>query len=104
MKYLVFGTRNQVPVEPKMAANVFQAGKQWVGAELASGRMDLMYLYAHANGGMGIVNGESHEEVYGRILESPYFVFMDWEVIPLVDWSHGFDKLIETFQKIAAMT
>jgi hypothetical protein len=104
MKYLVRGKRNLVPMEPKMGINVFQAGKQWAGAELAAGRMDLMYFYADGSGGFGIVNGNSHEEVYDKLLESPYYVFMDWEVIALIDWSHGLDKLIEMMQKISAMT
>jgi hypothetical protein len=103
MKYLITAKRNLMPMEPQMAINVFQAGKQWGGAEIASGRMDLMYFYADGSGGFGIVNGDSHEAVYDKLLESPYYLFMNWEVIPLVDWSHGFDRLIEMMQKIAAM-
>jgi muconolactone delta-isomerase len=104
MKYLVTANRNLVPMDAETAVNVWQAGKQWDGGELASGRMEVMYFYAGVGGGFGIVNGNSHEEVYDKLLECPYYVFMDWEVIPLVDWSHGYDKLIETFQKLAAMT
>ncbi|MDH4208471.1 MAG: hypothetical protein OEV76_06335 [Anaerolineae bacterium] len=104
MKYLITGRRNLAPMEPKMAINVFQAAKQWNNAQLAAGKLDLTYNYADGSGGFAIANGDSHEEVYDRLLESPYFVFMDWEVIPLVDWSHSYDKLIELFQKIAAMT
>jgi muconolactone delta-isomerase len=104
VKYLITASRNLVPLEPQMAIKVWQAGKEWDGAELAAGRMDVMYFYAGVGGGFGIVNANSHEEVYDKLLECPYYVFMDWEVIPLVDWSHGYDKLIETFQKLAAMT
>jgi muconolactone delta-isomerase len=104
MKYLVMARRNLVPMDPKTAITMFQAAKQWESAELASGRMDLRYNYADGSGGFGIVNGDSHEEVYDRILEAPYFSFMDWEVIPLVDSSHSLDKLIELFQKMAAMS
>ena len=104
MKYLVRAKRNLVPMEPKMGINVFQAGKQWAGAELAAGRMDLMYLHADGSGGFGIVNADSHQEGYDKLLESPYYAFMDWEVIPLVEWSHAFDRLIEMMQKMAAMT
>lgn len=104
MKYLVMARRNLVPMDPEMGVAVFQAAKEWEKAQLASGKMDLRYNYADGSGGFGIVNGDSHEEVYDRILEAPYFAFMDWEVIPLVDSSHSFDKLIELFQKMAAMS
>lgn len=104
MKFLVTAQRNMVPMEPKMAVGVMQAAKQWTSAELAAGRMDLMYMHGDGSGGFSIINADSHEEGFDRLLEAPLYVFMDWEVIPLVDWSHGFDKLIELFQKIAAMT
>jgi muconolactone delta-isomerase len=104
MKYLITAQRNLAPMEPKMAIGLCQATKQWVSAELAAGRLDLMYLHADGSGGLGIANQDSHEEVYDKLLDFPMYAFMDWEVIPLVDWSHGYDKLIELFQKIAART
>jgi hypothetical protein len=104
MKFLVIGQRNQLPMDPKMGIAVFQAAKEWEKAQLAAGKVDLRYNYVDGSGGFGVVNGDSHEEVYDRLLEAPYFVFFDWEVIPLVDWSHSFDTLIGMMQKIAAMT
>lgn len=104
MKYLVMARRNQMPLAPEMGIAVFQAGKERDSAELAAGGMDVQYFYADGSGGFAIANGNSHEEVYDKLLEAPYYGFMDWEVIPLVDSSHGFDKLIETMQKWAAMT
>lgn len=104
MKYLVIGTRNTVPMDPKIGAGLFQACKQWVSAELAAGKGDAMYIYADASGGIEIGNANSHEEVYDRLLDFPMYAFMDWEVIPLVDWSHGYDKMIEFCHKIAART
>jgi hypothetical protein len=37
-------------------------------------------------------------------MEYPLYPFFDWEVISLVDWSHAYDKNIELFQRMAAMT
>ncbi|NIN95371.1 MAG: hypothetical protein GTN93_09730 [Anaerolineae bacterium] len=51
-----------------------------------------------------LVNADSHEEALERLLDYPLFVFFDWDVKPLSDWSHAHDKLIEFFQKLAAMT
>ena len=104
MKYMVMGTRNMVPMEPKMAIGLFQAAKQWVSASLADGTMDLHYLHVETGGGFTIGNADSHEEIYDRIMEYPLYPFFDWEVIGLVDWSHAYDKNIELLQKMAAMT
>jgi hypothetical protein len=34
------------------------------------------------------------------LLDFPMYVFMNWEVIPLVDMSHAYDSLIKLFQKM----
>jgi hypothetical protein len=39
-----------VPMDPKMAVGVMQAAKQWTNAEIAAGRMDLMYMHADGSG------------------------------------------------------
>jgi len=104
MKYMVIGTRNLVPMEPKMAIGLFQAAKQYTNAGLADGKIDLHYVHADTGGGFIISNAASHEEVYDRLLEYPLYPFFDWEVIGLVDWSHAYDKSIEVLQKMAAMT
>lgn len=103
MKYMVIGTRNLVPMEPAMAVNLFQAAKEWVKARLADGTLDLHYFHVDTSGGFTISNADSHEEVMDRLVDYPLYVFFDWEVICLVDWSHGYDKMIELFQNIAAM-
>jgi muconolactone delta-isomerase len=104
MKHLVIGTRNLVPMEPATAVGLYQAAKQWTNAQLADGRLDCQYNFVDLGGGCAIVNADSHEEVLERLLDYPLFAFFDWEVKPLADWSHAHDKLIEFFQKLAAMT
>jgi hypothetical protein len=104
MKYMVIGTRNLAPMDPKMGIGLFQAAKQWINAQLADGTMDLHYVHIDTGAGFAISNADSHEELYTKILEYPLYPFFDWEVIGLVDWSHSYDKNIELFQKIAART
>jgi muconolactone delta-isomerase len=100
MKFLVMGKRNLVPLEPKMAVGLIQAANEGLKAGLAAGVLDASYMYADASVGFSIVNADSHEEAMDGLMDHPLFVFMDWEVKPLVDLSHGYDKLIELFQKM----
>jgi muconolactone delta-isomerase len=100
MKYIVIGKRNQVPLEPKMAVGLVQAAKEYNQAGLAAGTNDLSYMFADGSGGFTIANADSHEEVMDGLMDFPMFVFLDWEVKPLVDSSHTYDKLTELFQKM----
>ncbi|NIN66906.1 MAG: hypothetical protein GTO63_19870 [Anaerolineae bacterium] len=104
MKYMVRGTRNLVPMDPKMGIGLFQAAKQWMEAGLANGTHDLHYVHIEGNAGFTITNANSHEEVMDLIYDHPLYPFMDWDVTPLCEWSSGYDNTIQLFQKMAAMT
>jgi hypothetical protein len=101
MKYIAVGKRNQVPLEPKMAVGVLQAANEGLKAGLADGTLDVAYMHVDGSTGFSIVNADSHAEAMDGLLAHPAFVFMDWKVIPLVDMSHAYDKLIELFQKMS---
>jgi muconolactone delta-isomerase len=100
MKYMIMGTRNLMPMEPATAVAVFQAAKQWMEARLADGTHDLHYVDIETGAGFTITNASSHEEVMDGIYDYPPYPFFDWEVTPLCDWSHAYDKTIELFQKL----
>jgi muconolactone delta-isomerase len=101
MKFLVMGKRNLVPMEPKMAVGLVQAAKENTEAQLAAGTLDVSYMFADGSGGFVIANADSHEEALDRLMDFPMYVFLDWEVKPLVDSSHTYDKLRELFQKMS---
>jgi len=100
MKYFVLAKRNTVPLPIEQAAGMYQAAKQWVKAQLANGRFDGHYIFSELGGGFAITNADSHEEVTDSLLEYPLYPFFNWEVKPLSDWSHSYDKLAELFQRI----
>lgn len=101
MKYIAIGKRNQVPLDPKMGVGLAQAAKESMKEGLADGSIDVGYMHIDGSGGFVIANADSHEEAMDALLAFPMFVFMDWQVIPLVDMSHAYDKLIELFQKMS---
>ena len=100
MKFIAIGKRNQVPLEPKMAVGLIQAAKEYVKAGLADGRIDVSYMHVDGSTGFVITNADSHEDAMDALLDFPMYVFMNWEVIPLVDMSHAYDSLIKLFQKM----
>jgi hypothetical protein len=58
-------------------------------------------MFADGSGGFVISNADSHEEALDGLLAFPMYVFLDWEVHPLVDMGHAYDKLSELFQKMS---
>ena len=100
MKYLSSGRPGAVPIPPEQAVGIYQAAKEWMNARLAEGTVDCHYVFPD-RGGFVIGNADSHEEILDRLMEYPLYPFLDWEVRPLCDWSHAYDKAIEFFQKLA---
>ncbi len=100
MKYLTTGRTGRVPIPPEMGVALYQATTAWVNAKLADGTIDCHYVFADLSGGFAIGNADSHEEMMGNLLSYPLYPFFDWETIPLADWSHSYEKLIEYFQQL----
>lgn len=102
MKFLVTGRPGPMPIPPEQAVGLFQAAKASVDAAIAEGGIDCSYLFLEG-GGFVITNADSHEEALDKLLEFPLYPFTVWEVRALCDWSHGYDKFIELFQKLASL-
>ena len=103
MKFLVTGKTGPTPMPLEHAAAIIQAGKEWINGRLADGRIDCHYVFPEGDG-FSITNADSNEAVLDGLLEYPLYPFMTWEVRPLCDWSHSYDKYTELWQKIAAMS
>lgn len=101
MKYLVTSQLGARPIPRELGVRLYQAAKEWLKARLAEGKLDCTYIFPDLSGGLAIANADSHEEVLDDLLDYPLYPFFDWEVTPVCDWSHSFDKLIEYFQKVA---
>jgi muconolactone D-isomerase len=59
--------------------------KQWVAAHRQSGKMEQVWAFAGSNGGGGILNVDSHEELDAIMAGFPFGPFSQIEVLPLAD-------------------
>ena len=101
MKFLVTAQAGPAPMPPEQAASLMQAAKEWMKAGFADGTVECHYVFPEG-GGFTISNADSHEAVLDHLLAYPLYPFMTWEVKPLCDWSHSYDKFIELWQKLAS--
>ena len=98
MKFLTTGKPGRAPIPPERAVALLQAAREWVNTQLADGRIECHYVFPDG-GGFTISNADSHEAVLDGLLEYPLYPFMSWEVKPLCDWSHSYDKYIEFWKR-----
>ena len=98
MKFLTLTSpRGNLP--PAVAAAIFQDGKAWLNANLSNGTMD--FVHGFPEGGVGVINADSHEDLMEKMRGFPLFPFVDWQVRPLVDIDRSLDSAVEMFKKMA---
>jgi hypothetical protein len=100
MKYLVIARPGITTIRLKHGARLMQATKKWVSGRLADGTFDCHYGFSDL-GSLAIVNGDSHEALLDGTIDCPVYPFFEWEVTPLCDWQHMYDKNIAYFEKLA---
>ncbi len=100
MRFLVVTKANQ-PLPPEMAMGLVDAMAGWVGKHTASGKMELVWGFAGARGGGGILKVDSLEEVDAIMAEFPFGQFSDIEVIGLVDIDTTLKNIKQAMQAMA---
>ena len=84
MRFLVISKSKHL-APPDMMAPLFDAMIAWSNKLQASGKAEAMWSLAQGQGGGGIMNVDSLEELNTLMLEFPFAAFSDIEVLPIVD-------------------
>ena len=83
-----------------MAPVLIGAMRQWSHAHLESGKMEQIWNFAGLNGGGGIVNVSSHEELAEVMAGFPFAPFSHIEVYALSDLNAGMDAFEKVIQQM----
>ena len=84
MQFLVL-TRQATPPPPEMLIPMLDAMTAWVAQHRASGSVVAVWAFAGTNGGGGVLEVESHEELDAIMARFPFAPFSSIEVIALSD-------------------
>ena len=84
MRFLVVN-KSKFPFPPEMAASLFDAQQGWIDANMKSGKMEQVWSLAGLQGGGGILNVDSLEELDGILISMPLGPFSEREVYGLGD-------------------
>jgi muconolactone delta-isomerase len=96
MKYLVV-TKSKMPFPPEMALGIVDAVEGWTRKYTAKGQLEQIWSFAGLQGGGGIANVNSLEELDAIMTEFPIAPFSDIEIYGLVD----FEKSVGIWKEAA---
>ncbi len=100
MKFLVV-TKSKTPFPPEMAMGLVDAMEGWVRKYTASGKIEQTWGFAGIQGGGGIVNVNSLEELDAIMTEFPFAPFSDTEIYGLADLQTGLQNMKQAIQAMA---
>jgi muconolactone delta-isomerase len=88
MQFLVI-TRQSSPPPPEMLVPMIGAMEAWASQLRASGKAKAMWSFAGTNGGGGLLDVESHEELDEIMSRFPFGPFSHVEIIALSSLDAG---------------
>lgn len=91
MRFLVV-TRSREAMPPEMAMPMLQGTKMWVAEHRASGRIVETWSFAGVNGGGGILEVDSLDELDAVMGGFPYGPVSHIEIYPLCDLDASLDR------------
>ncbi len=100
MRFLVV-TKSKAPFPPEMALGLLDAMEGWVRNYTASGKLEQTWGFAGLQGGGGIANVNSLEELDALMTEFPFAPFSDTEIYGLADLQTGLQNMKQVIQAMA---
>jgi muconolactone delta-isomerase len=97
MKFLVI-TKANSPIPPEMALGLFEALSAWATEHVSSGKIEQTWSFAALQGGGGIFNVESLEELDAIMTKFPLAPFSSTELYPLVELQPSLQRVREAIQ------
>ena len=83
---------------PKQIAALLQAARKYMNALLADGTADCAFTFPDG-AGVAILNADTHEALMDLLLEFPLYTLSVWDIKPLCDIDHFYDKFLEVLQE-----
>jgi len=97
MRFLVT-TMSRSPVPPDVALPLFEALSGWAKENQANGKIEQVWSFAGLQGGGGIFNVGSLEELDAVMASFPLNPFSTVEVLPLVELEPSLDNVRKTIR------
>jgi len=73
--------------------------KQGVSDAIKQGTIDCIYAFPGGAGSVGIANADSAEQLNERLMNSPLFLYSEFDVRPLTDYGKYMENVAAALQK-----
>ena len=93
-----------MPVPPEMAKTALalnEASEAWMDAEKKAGSIIEAWQKTEGSGGVAIVELESNDALYHKLMENPFMPFLEYTVTPLTDMKIAFAVGQAFYKKMA---
>ena len=99
MRFLVV-TRANSPLPPDMIMGMIEAMQHWSRTHRESGKLEQVWSFAGIDGGGGILNVDSHEELDAIMAGFPFGPFSQIDIYPLADLDAGLASFSQAVQQM----
>lgn len=99
MRVLVIDRGGTIELPPSNAEALFVNARDWVEEQMGKGKIEVAYALAGEMASMMVYNVDSNEELDDMLQEYPLSNYSIFEIYPLSDALHSFEKAAELFKK-----
>ena len=100
MKFLVI-RRPRAASTMLPTSKIFREQKEGALDAVKRGTLDCIYGLAGGGGSVAIANADSAEQLNETLMNTPLFLFSEFEVRPLTDYSKYMENVAAAFEKQA---
>jgi muconolactone delta-isomerase len=102
MRFLVISKPKHL-TPPEATVPLIDAFLAWIDKYSKTGQLESIWSFAGSNGGGGVANVDSAEEMDAIMAEYPFAVFSDIEMYPLVNVKEALQRRKQIAQTMAQM-
>jgi len=101
LRYLITWKMLRIPPEmDKVALNLLKASDEYTEKLVKDGIIKELWAYSDGSGGGCIGEADSPEAGYKYMMGNPYSPFLEYQVVPLIEFKLASDVAKNTLQKM----
>lgn len=99
MRFLVIDRGGTIELPPSQGYDLFMKTRDWVRRMMDEGKIELAYALSGQMSSVMVYNAGSHEELDDMLQDYPLSNYAVFEVYPLSDALHSFEKAAQSFRE-----
>lgn len=97
VRFLVIDRGGTLMLPPAEAQTIFSSAGDWVRHMMDQGKIEMAYAMAGQMASVMVFNVDSHEELDDMLQDYPLSNYSVFEIYPLSDALHSFEKASQVF-------